>query len=178
MCIRDSILYGHGTRKACMRLGRKKIPVVVMRHLSPKEKIAYRVADNKIQSMTGFDMDKLSKEVDQIMTGSDINLLNIGFSDAELEKLLTIDAAGIVDDLDGDSEEPKTTVKSHERSMSKSKPKEEKLPVGLGDHWNLGENFTILVGATPKEAIELPIWAAEALIEKYEQIFKQKANRC
>src|SRR5262245_23119031 len=59
----DGILAGHGRFKAALRLGLKEIPVVPLDHLTPEQRKAYIITDNKLAENAGWDMDLLRDEI-------------------------------------------------------------------------------------------------------------------
>lgn len=161
------ILYGHGTRQAVRELGYDHIPVIVIKDLSASQKRAYRLADNKINMMTGFDLGKLSEEVDYLLC-NDIELTDLGFTDQEL-----LAAMEVNEEI---APTKPVTVQPHTREVKKEPSKIKRRVFGLGDEWQLGEQFTVLIGSKPEEPIELPPWAAEVIIKAFEDKFHQKAK--
>src|SRR5690348_5879328 len=57
------ILAGHGRWLSAIKLGLKKIPIVVVLGLSEAKKRAYRLADNRLAEEAGWDRELLSREV-------------------------------------------------------------------------------------------------------------------
>src|SRR4051812_39055427 len=51
------IVAGHGRVAAAQKLGLKQIPVLALSHLSPEERRAYILADNKLALNAEWDMD-------------------------------------------------------------------------------------------------------------------------
>lgn len=74
------IIKGHGRREAALRLGLKKVPVIVRTDLTPAQVKAARIADNKVAE-SDWDIDALKLEFDalqdldydQDLTGFDVN---------------------------------------------------------------------------------------------------------
>ncbi len=80
------IIAGHGRLAAARKLGLKKIPVIELSHLSPTQKKALIIADNKLALNAGWDNDLLSLEIEELnLEGFDIELL--GFNKTEIDKL-------------------------------------------------------------------------------------------
>ena len=82
----DGILAGHGRLEAAKRLGMAEVPVVVLDHLSPLQRRAYVLADNKLAENAGWDDAKLSAELDELLRGN-FDLSSMGFSDDDLRRL-------------------------------------------------------------------------------------------
>ena len=81
------IIVGHARYKAALKLGLQKVPVHVAVDLSPEQIKAYRIADNKTNELSEWDMDILPIEVSELYeVGYDVKLL--AFGDKELTQLL------------------------------------------------------------------------------------------
>jgi len=81
------VIAGHGRLKAAERLGLEKVPVIVLGHLTERQRRALVIADNKIAENAGWDEELLARELAALQEdGFDLELL--GFSDTELEDLL------------------------------------------------------------------------------------------
>ena len=83
----DGIIAGHGRLMAARELGLKTVPVVVLDHLSERQRKAYILADNQLALNAGWDTDLLRGEL-QDLAEMDFDLSLIGFSDDELADLL------------------------------------------------------------------------------------------
>jgi DNA modification methylase len=83
----DGIIAGHGRLMAAQELGLKTVPVVVLDHLSDRQRKAYILADNQLALNAGWDTDLLRAEL-QDLTEQEFDLSLIGFSDEELADLL------------------------------------------------------------------------------------------
>lgn len=83
----DGIVAGHGRLQAAQELGMPSVPVVVLDHLSERQRKAYVIADNKLALNASWDVDVLAGEIEQLRDdGFDLDL--VGFSEAEIEGLL------------------------------------------------------------------------------------------
>ncbi|MGB1022093.1 MAG: ParB/Srx family N-terminal domain-containing protein [Synechococcus sp.] len=80
------VIAGHGRLAAAKDLGLDEVPVVVLDHLSPTQRKAYVIADNKLALNAGWDMSLLNEEI-QGLTDLDFDLSLLGFSEAEIEGL-------------------------------------------------------------------------------------------
>jgi ParB/Sulfiredoxin domain len=70
------IIAGHGRVKAARILGLKQVPTVRLSCLSPAERRAYVIADNRLAELAGWDGDVLAAELK--------GLLDLQFADVEL----------------------------------------------------------------------------------------------
>lgn len=83
----DVIVAGHGRLLAAHRLALPEVPVIVLGHLSPAQRRALVIADNKIAENAGWDEDLLRSELADLRSeGWELDVL--GFSDAEIDSLL------------------------------------------------------------------------------------------
>lgn len=107
----NNIIAGHGRVLASKELGIKKVPIIRIEHLTPKQVKAFRIADNKVTE-SEWDYDFLKDELSDLKTeGFDLEL--IGFSDEEMGDVLGFKEEAEEDDFDvGKSlKEPKYKVK-------------------------------------------------------------------
>jgi len=88
----DGIIAGHGRLTAAQDLGLKTVPVVVLDHLSERQRKAYVIADNQLALNAGWDTDLLQAEV-MALSLADFNLDLLGFDDDIIADL--IDPEGI-----------------------------------------------------------------------------------
>ncbi|EGI6469427.1 nuclease, partial [Salmonella enterica subsp. enterica serovar Kisarawe] len=63
----NEIIAGHGRLTAAEVLEIEKIPVIRLTGLTPKQKKAYRIADNKLALNAGWDMQLLAEEVSELV---------------------------------------------------------------------------------------------------------------
>ena len=84
---KGGIIAGHGRTIAAGRLHMKEVPTIVLAHLTEDEKRAYIIADNKLAEKAGWDLEKLSHEL-QLLAEHQFDLEVIGFDSAELKTLL------------------------------------------------------------------------------------------
>lgn len=82
----DGIVAGHGRLEAARHLGLSTIPVVVLDHLSERQRRAYIIADNKLALNAGWDVELLAFELSELES-SDFDFDAIGFSDSEVAAL-------------------------------------------------------------------------------------------
>jgi DNA modification methylase len=129
------IIGGHCRVLAARKLCLQEVPVIELAHLSPAQRKAYVIADNKLALNAGWDMDLLRIEVTDLKDlGFDLPL--IGFSDDELANLLVETTVGFTDA--DDCPEPPATPTSV-----------------LGDVWVCGNHRVMCGDATSLEHVEL-----------------------
>ena len=118
------ILNGHGRYEAALELELNAVPTVRVTHLTDAEKRAYRVADNKIQEMSAWDMELLSGELRAVIEAG-VKYENLGFSAAEIDLVLDRDAEAKGPDIAPEDELPAPSARVHTRS---------------GQTWTLGKH--------------------------------------
>ena len=129
------IVAGHGRLAAARKLGLATVPVVVLDHLTPTQRRALVIADNRIAENAGWDEELLRLELAELQDeGFDLDLL--GFDDAALADLLADEETTTEGNTDEDTapEVPETPV---------SKP---------GDVWIMGKHRLVCGDATTAEA--------------------------
>ncbi|MBI2717227.1 MAG: site-specific DNA-methyltransferase [Rhizobiales bacterium] len=87
------LIAGHGRILAATQLGLTEAPVIVLDHLSEAQRRAYRIADNKLTELGGWDEALLSRELQDLLS-DDYDLSLIGFEDGELDRLLNLPLDG------------------------------------------------------------------------------------
>lgn len=73
------IVEGHGRLQACKELGMKEVPVIRLDDLTDEQRRAYTLVHNQTTMNTGFNMNILADELDNI----DIDMSELGFLDSE-----------------------------------------------------------------------------------------------
>lgn len=112
-----TIIAGHGRRKAALKLGLKKVPVIVRRDLTKVQADALRLADNRVAG-TDYDQAAIQIELQRLADELDgtFELSDIGFTDKELDFTLSelgdIDDSLFVDDISGAVETQKEENKA------------------------------------------------------------------
>lgn len=87
---KDGVIAGHGRLEAARELGLAEVPVVVLDHLTPAQRRAYIIADNKLALNASWDMNLLQQEVAGLQL-QDFDLDLLGFDKQELADLMTLD---------------------------------------------------------------------------------------
>ena len=102
------VIAGHGRLMAARKLGLAEVPTMELSHLSPAQRRAYVLADNKLALNAGWDDDMLRLELGDLRDeGFDLGLT--GFMPDEIGKLL-IDATEGLTDPDAVPDVPETPV--------------------------------------------------------------------
>ena len=83
----NGILAGHGRVMAAIKLGLKTVPTIPLAHLSPAQRRAYILADNRLAEDAGWDRDLLRLELD----ADEIELTDTGFEIGEIDQILLED---------------------------------------------------------------------------------------
>ena len=110
----DGILAGHGRLAAAKDLAMNQVPVIVLDHLSPAQRRAYVLADNKLALNAGWDEELLQQEV-AALNLADFDLSLLGFDDDYIAGLL--DPEGI-DREDGPPKDHKGSEEYGEEDFS------------------------------------------------------------
>ena len=101
----NTIIEGHGRFLALKRLGYDTIPVIKLGHLTDEQKREYILIHNKLTMNTGFDMERLEKELDEIET--DLSLYGFEQFEEIFEEMETEE----IEDEEPTDETVKLTIK-------------------------------------------------------------------
>ncbi len=128
------IIAGHGRLLAARKLGMSEVPVIELGHLTPAQRRAYVLADNRLALNAGWDEDLLRLELADLRDdGFDLGLT--GFSVDEIGKLL-IDASEGLTDPDDIPDVPETFI------------------TRMGDVWLLGRHRLVCGDSTDAATVE------------------------
>lgn len=141
------IIAGHGRVAAAKYLGWKAVPTLVLSHLSPAERRAYVLADNKLALNAGWDKEILAIEL-QGLIDLDFDVELTGFSLAEVD--LVLDEAGDSDPNGPDAPEDLVPQVSGE-AVSRT-----------GDVWLLGRHRLLCGDARRSEDLALLLQGEQA----------------
>ncbi len=90
------VIAGHGRLLAARQLGMAEVPTIELVHLSPTQRKAYIIADNKLALNAGWDVELLQLEIGDLQCeGFDLGLT--GFGPGEIEALFAVPATGLTD---------------------------------------------------------------------------------
>jgi hypothetical protein len=93
----NGVIAGHGRILAARKLGIDKVPVIELAHMTPIQKQAYIIADNKLALNAGWDNAMLSLDLKDLQeAGYDLGLT--GFHSDELESLMDETSEGLTDE--------------------------------------------------------------------------------
>ena len=141
------LIAGHGRLEAASALGMAKVPVIVLRHLSPAQKEALRLADNRIAENATWDQALLRDALASVQA-AEIDLAALGFSPDELTAILAAADETVIDgDPPQDVDQP---VGAQDAADAEEAPAEDPADVDPepprqavtrpGDLWLLGEH--------------------------------------
>ena len=128
----NGVIAGHGRLLAARQLGLEQVPVIELAHLTPAQKRAYILADNKLAERAGWDRELLALEAGELSEFG-IDLFGLGFEAGEIDALLN---AGQLDPREEETPEPPT--------VPVSRP---------GDLWLLGPHRVLCGDATDAAAV-------------------------
>jgi len=135
------IVAGHGRLLAARKLGLDTVPVVVLDHLTPSQRRAYVIADNKLALNAGWNEELLASEL-HALNGEGFDLGLTGFSDAELDALMA-PLGDETETIDGDGEDAADEMPAPPRE-----------PVSrLGDLWLIGKHRLLCGDSTEASAV-------------------------
>jgi len=131
----NSIIAGHGRLQAVKRLGHEEVPCIIVQGLTKTQIKALIIADNQLALNAGWDLEKLSVEIEGLKD-EDFNIDILGFKNDFILDLLNKENKGLTDD-DAVPEKP---------INPKSK---------IGDVWLLGNHRLVCGDSTIPENAEL-----------------------
>jgi DNA modification methylase len=144
----NGLIAGHGRLAAARQLGLTEVPVIELAHLTPTQRQAYVIADNRLALDAGWDEELLALELGELMA-ADFDLTLTGFGEAEIQALL--------------ADEPQETVgeASDASDAADEVPEVPAVPVSrLGDLWALGDH-RLLCGDATDSAVVATLMAGE-----------------
>ena len=96
----NTILAGHGRVEAAKLIGMTEVPCVRLEHMTPEQKRAYVLADNKLALNAGWDDEILAEELRGLLE-IDFNVELTGFSISEIDSLVE----GLIPEEPGDPDD-------------------------------------------------------------------------
>ena len=131
----NGIIAGHGRVMAANKLNIKELPCVDASHLSETQRRAYVIADNKLALNSGWDIEMLRVEFDELQeAGFDLELT--GFS---MDEIADLQIEELTEGLTDEDEAPEAP----EKSVSV-----------LGDIWQLGDHRVMCGDSTMIDDID------------------------
>lgn len=130
-----NVIAGHGRIEAAKLESITEVPCVFVDYLTPAQKKAYILADNRMAMDAGWDEELLRVEIESLQ-GEDFDIGLTGFDEKELSILFDKDNDAEEDDFDVDAELQKPAL---------SKP---------GDIWMIGRHKVICGDSTAPETFE------------------------
>jgi len=134
----NGIIAGHGRLAAARKLDLQEVPVIELGHLTPAQKRAYVIADNRLALDAGWDEELLSLELAELSeAGYDLTMT--GFSNEEIEELLVGAEQALQDESADESEDDAADDVPEVPANPVSRP---------GDVWQIGAHRLICGDAT------------------------------
>jgi DNA modification methylase len=130
------IIAGHGRLMAARKLGMTEVPVIELKDLTPTQKKAYIIADNRLALNAGWDDQLLTIELNELLADK-FSLDLLGFNADELNALLNPVEIneGLVDEDEVPEPPPELITK-------------------LGDIWLLGKHRVMCGDSTSIDAVD------------------------
>lgn len=132
----NTILCGHTRYHAAKKLNLNEVPIIKIIDLTPEQERGFRIADNKVSEYSEWDMDVLTKELEQLQE-MDFDLSLTGFDMDELDSLLETE------------EEPEVIEDDYEVEL----PEEPRAK--LGDIYQLGSHRLMCGSALEQKDIDV-----------------------
>lgn len=135
------IVAGHGRLLAARKLGLDTVPVVVLDHLTPAQRRAYVIADNKLALNAGWNEELLAAEL-HALNGDGFDLALTGFSESELDALM----APLGDETE--------TANDDGEDAADDMPVPPREPISrLGDLWVIGKHRLLCGDSTDSSVV-------------------------
>lgn len=142
----NGIIAGHGRLAAARKLGLVEVPVIELAHLTPAQKRALVIADNRLALDAGWDEEMLALELAEL-SESGYELALTGFDSSELERLLSTTLADDTARVEENTDDTDDTANEV--------PNTPAVPVSRpGDVWQLGAHRLICGDATNNAVID------------------------
>ncbi len=129
----NGIIAGHGRLEAAKLLGMAEVPTIELAYLTPAQRKAYILADNKLALNAGWDIELLQAELEGLKE-LDFDLSLTGFGDNEL--------AGLLDKTEGLTD-PDDVPDVPESPITQ-----------LGDVWTLGRHRLVCGDCTDADVVD------------------------
>lgn len=140
-----TLIAGHGRLAAAKSLAMTEVPCIEISGLSEDQRRALVIADNKLALNAGWDDEALASEIallDSVSFGLDV----LGFSAAEMNKLLNFDFVG--------------------KSDADAAPAAPEIPVSrAGDIWSMGAHRVMCGDSTSVESVKALVGGGGQLVD-------------
>src|SRR5438105_9842167 len=134
-----NVIAGHGRLAACSKLGIAEVPTVCLDHLSPAQRRAFMIADNRLTELAEWGDRLLAQHLkDLSLSGLDFSLELTGFEMAEIDLRIAS-----LDDLPESNSTPAEALPERPAGPPLSKN---------GDVWLLGRHHVLCGNALDPEA--------------------------
>ena len=134
------IIAGHGRLEAAKLLGLETVPTIRIDHLTEEMKRAFRMADNQIATLAGWDEKLLAIELQELSElDLDFDLEASGFETPEIDLLIE----GLDEDEEADASDDLPEI-----------PNDQAVVTGIGDLWLLGEHRLLCASALEMGSFE------------------------
>ena len=134
-----TVLAGHGRLAAARQLGLPKVPVVKIGHLNDAQKRAFRLADNRLAELSGWDDDVLKLEL------AELTALDLTF-DFEITGFDTVDVDRLLEGRAPTNADPADILPPVPDSAAISR---------LGDVWQLGPHRLLCADACDPQSYKI-----------------------
>jgi DNA modification methylase len=130
------IIAGEARWRAAERLGLGELPVIVLGYLTPRQRDAYRIADNRLALNASWN-DELLGQVLRELHGAGVALPVLGFSAKELDALL----------------EPPPAAPAGRKGKDEAAPPPAAPVTRPGDLWHLGDHRLVCGDSTDANVV-------------------------
>lgn len=138
----NMILAGHGRYMALKKLGYGDVQVVRHTDLTEEDKKAYMIADNQYTLNTGFNMEMLKQEIEELKS-VDFDTSLLGFDEIELQEIMEDE----IEETAGDNQE----VAEDDAELEEPK----NIVIKSGDLIELGKHRVMCGDSTDSKQIKL-----------------------
>lgn len=140
----NGVIAGHGRLLAARKLGLTEVPTIELSHLTPAQKRAYILADNRLALSAGWDEDMLRIELGDLhLDGFDLALT--GFDPDEIASFLIDPSSGLTD--------PDDVPELPEKPASRT-----------GDVWRMGRHRLICGDSTDPKVADIALAGVRPLL--------------